>query len=264
MTQEESSHSDIVREQFTTQAAGFERHVLRPGTAHIMGWILDNLDLQPHFRALDVAAGTGLVARAIAPSVREVIASDATPAMLEQGRSQAGAEGLANITFEEGDAAQLPYADDSFDLVTCRLGIHHFWEPAKQVSEMARVCRPGGHVGIFDITTSDAPDVAARHNELERLRDPSHTTAFTLDGLRDLVAAPGLDIVRTSLSDAEQVLDSWMALTGTPDEARAVIGEAFEQELAGGPATGMQPFRRDGALMFHHFWAILIGKKAGE
>ena len=263
MTQEETDHSEIVRQQFSNQASGFERHVLQPGSAHIMDWILDNLELQSHFRALDVAAGTGLVARAIAPSVREVVASDATPAMLTEGRAQANSEGLSHLTFEEGDAAGLPYDDGSFDLVTCRLGVHHFLEPSRQVSEMVRVCRPGGTVGIFDITSSDEAEIATLHNELERLRDPSHTRAFTLDELGGLVEATGLNIVRTSLSDAEQILDNWMDLTDTPAEARATIIEAFERELSGGPATGMQVFRRDGALMFRHAWAILIAKKSG-
>ena len=263
MTQEEARHSEMVRQQFRTQATGFERHVLQPGSAHIMGWMLDNLELHPHFRALDVATGTGLVARAVAPLVREVVATDATPEMLAEARSQAGSEGLTNIAFEAGDAAQLPYEDGSFDLVTCRLGVHHFWEPSKQVDEMVRVCRPGGCVGIFDIISTDDDTVALLHNQLERLRDPSHTRALTFDESRDLVESAGLEVVRTSLSDAEQILENWMDLTGTPPEARATIREALDRELTGGPATGMQPFRREGALGFRHVWAILVGRKAG-
>jgi ubiquinone/menaquinone biosynthesis C-methylase UbiE len=264
MTQEETQHNQVVRQQFSAQAAGFERHVLRPGSAHIMDWIMENLELQPQFRVLDVASGTALVARAIAPHVQEVVASDATPEMLDEARTQASAEGLTNISFEEGDAALLPYADGSFDLVTCRLGIHHFLEPLRQAREMVRVCRPGGHVGIFDITSTDVEEVAALHNELERMRDPSHTRAFTLDELSNLVRACELELTHTSLSDAEQILENWMDLTGTPQEARVTISEAMERELAGGPATGMQPFRRDGALGFRHSWAIFIGKKAGS
>ena len=181
MTQEGTEHNRIVREQFSAQAAGFERHVLQPGSSHIMGWILDNLELQPHYRVLDVAAGTGLVARAVAPLVEEVVASDATPAMLDEARTQAAAEGLTNIAFDEGDAAHLPYADGSFDMVTCRLGVHHFLEPMRQAREMVRVCRPGGYVCIFDITSTDVAEAASLHNELERLRDSSHTRALSLD-----------------------------------------------------------------------------------
>ena len=262
MTQEGTEHNRIVREQFSAQAAGFERHVLQPGSSHIMGWILDNLELQPHYRVLDVAAGTGLVARAVAPLVQEVVASDATPAMLDEARTQAAAEGLTNIAFDEGDAAHLPYADGSFDMVTCRLGVHHFLEPMRQAREMVRVCRPGGYVCIFDITSTDVPEAASLHNELERLRDPSHTRALSLDELQDLVRECGLQLAHTSLSDAEQVLENWLDLTGTPSEARATIHEAMERELAGGAGTGMQPFRRDGALGFRHSWAILIGEKA--
>ena len=74
------------------------------------------LELDDSLSVLDVAAGTGLVAREIAPHVKTVVALDSTPEMLEQGRQQAATAGLANLEFEQGDAQRLPYPSDCFDL----------------------------------------------------------------------------------------------------------------------------------------------------
>ncbi|MDE2936175.1 MAG: methyltransferase domain-containing protein [Chloroflexota bacterium] len=255
------THDRNVRDQFTAQAVGFENHVRGPGMAHTVDWILQNLELKPDFSVLDVAAGTGIVARAVAPSVRKVVALDATPAMLEQGRAKAGIEGLTNVVFTEGDASRLPYGDGSFDLVVCRLAIHHFLEPTIQVREMARVCRRGGNVGLIDLTTSQSAEESLLHNQLERMRDPSHCRALSPDELRILLAGVGLELVCCSESSAEQDFEHWADLSEASAKARSVISDAFDRELSGGPATGMQPFRRDGKLMFSHAWCMLVGRK---
>jgi ubiquinone/menaquinone biosynthesis C-methylase UbiE len=257
----EGNHNDVVRQQFAVQASRFEPYVVSQGNRDVMSWILENLELQPNFAVLDVAAGTGLVGRKIAPYVRRVVALDATPAMLAQGRNHAEAEGLKNIIFEEGDAQHLPHGDASFDLVTCRIAIHHFQGPWEQAKEMARVCRPAGQVVIIDITTSENPEVASLHNTLERLRDPSHTRALTAGELRTLVEGSGLEIVRSSVFKSERTVEDWMDLTYTPPQSRQAIISQLEVELAGGPTTGMHPFLKDDQLMFWHSWVMLVGQR---
>ena len=257
----ERSHDELVQEQFSRQAAQWEAYLAAGGNEEVMAWIMGNLDLQPHFRVLDVASGTGLVARLMAPGVAAAVALDATPEMLAQGRQQSQAEGNSNVTFDHGDAANLPYPDNSFHLVACRLGMHHFENPRLQLQEMVRVCHPGGSVVFIDITTSDDSAAAATHNRLERLRDPSHTTAFTADGLLALVQAAGLEISLSDRFAAHRPLDDWMDLTATPAPARVAITEELQRELDGGPPTGMHPFQEAGQLMFRHIWIMLVAKK---
>ncbi len=259
---EDRTHDDLIRAHFSQQASLWDAYVTSGGNDDVLSWNISNLELHPDMRVLDVAAGTGLVARATAPRVADAVAVDVTPEMVAQGRRLAAAEGLSNFIFDEGDARSLPYDDASFEVVTCRLGMHQFEDPDRCLREMVRVCKSGGQVAIIDITTSDDPATAETHNRLERLRDPSHTNAPASSSLRKMTEGCGLTIVHTSYFDAQRNLDSWMDMTGTPPESRKVILEELQAELDGGPATGMYPYLDNGRFMFWHRWAMLVGRKA--
>ncbi len=258
---EENSHDELIREQFTLQAAGWDTYVQEGDNEEVLSWIIRNLELRPELRALDVAAGTGLVARALAPGVGEVAAVEVTPEMIVQGRKLAAAEGLTNVTFDEADARSLPYAAASFDLVASRLAMHHFEEPGQILREMVRVCESGGHIAIIDITTPEDAAAAASHNRLEQLRDPSHTRALPPSRLQEMVEESGLELTSVNYFDAKRDLESWLDFTETPAEARSVIISELEGQLEGGPDTGMLPSLEDGRLMFIHRWMMLVGRK---
>ena len=264
MTTERSSHTDIVREQFRIQSEQFEEQVSGGYNRDIPGWILDNLALTGQEDVLDVATGTGIMARDLAPRVAHVTGIDVTPEMLAQARRIAGEAGIANIAFDDGDAAALPYAEDRFDLVISRIAVHHFADPTVELGEMRRVCKPDGRVAIVDITALDDAALAATHNRLERLRDPSHTTAFAVSGLLALASRCGLRPVHTAETDAARDVEEWMELTAAPEAVRQEIRGALEAELAGGAPTGMQAFREDGRAKFVHHWAVVVCELAEE
>ena len=205
---------------------------------------------------LEVAAGTALFGRAIAPLVRAVIAIDITPEMLSEGKRVADASGRSNLLFQIGDATRLPFLDASFDAVISRLAVHHFDDPDAALSEMVRVCRPGGTVTVIDMVVVDESN-ADRFNDLERRRDQAHTRALTRTGLRDAVERAGLHVTHTS--SWENVLDGerWMEQTSTSADDAAVIRAAWDEELSGGAATGMAPRRRDGHIEFVHVWDLI-------
>src|SRR5205085_4476222 len=94
-------------------------------------------------RVLDSGTGSGALAFALAPHVREVVAVDLVPELLEQGRKRA--EGFPNVTFVEGDATKLAL-ECSFDLVCSLRTLHHIARPELAVAERARVTRTGGRV----------------------------------------------------------------------------------------------------------------------
>src|SRR5262249_17482018 len=125
---------------------------------HVGGDDLDQLvawaEGGPEKIALDVATGAGHTALALAPHYGRVVASDLTDRMLETAAAFLGAQGARNVEFRRADAEDLPFADASFDLVSCRIAPHHFDDVAKFVGEAARVLRPGG---IFLLEDSVAP-----------------------------------------------------------------------------------------------------------
>jgi demethylmenaquinone methyltransferase / 2-methoxy-6-polyprenyl-1,4-benzoquinol methylase len=111
----------------------------------------------PGSRVLDVAAGTGDMAFALAHRVAphgEVVGCDFAEEMLARARAKARAraDGL-HVRFEPADALALPYANDSFDAATSAFGVRNFGDLDAGLAQMARVVRPGGRVVVLEITT---------------------------------------------------------------------------------------------------------------
>jgi ubiquinone/menaquinone biosynthesis C-methylase UbiE len=98
------NHADRIKAAFKRQAGRFNNPRLTLAREEYLRWMTSALDPKPDWTVLDVAAGTGHLGRTLAPLVREVVALDATPAMLEKGREAAREAGLANISFREGAA----------------------------------------------------------------------------------------------------------------------------------------------------------------
>jgi ubiquinone/menaquinone biosynthesis C-methylase UbiE len=240
-------HSQAVERAFTRQAAAFEDPRFNRLFTTDSEWLFERLPLSADDLVLDVAAGTGHVARRLAPHVRVVVALDATRAMLEQGRAAGG----GNVIFVQGDAGALPFADDSFDVVVSRFAVHHFERPEAQVAEMRRCLRPKGRLAVADIVAD--PAAGETQDRLERLRDPSHTRLLTAG---ELVRLVGEDV---EARDVERPLEPWLAQTETPEEAAGEIRAALRAELEGGPPTGFRPRERDGVLHFTHSMASMIG-----
>jgi ubiquinone/menaquinone biosynthesis C-methylase UbiE len=253
-------HNDAVRREFTRQAQTFEDARLNTAFTSGLDWLVESFAPEPEHLVLDVSAGTGHVARALAPLARGVVAVDLTRAMLEEGKAQAA--GLDNVLFQEGDASALPYLDGSFDLVVTRFSLHHFENPELPLAEMARVCRPGGRVGVADMVADDDPPAAEGQDRLERLRDPSHTRMLTLDALGDLMERLGAPVLRSSSRQVVRPVQTWLDQARTDDAAALEITRELRAELAGGAATGLRPSLVDGELHFTQTWSVVVGVRA--
>ncbi len=105
----------------------------------------------PGMRVLDVAAGTGNVSIPAAERGAEVTASDLTPELLEAGRRRAEAQGL-ELEWVQTDAEQLPFDDGYFDVVMSSIGVMFAPHHQDAADELARVCRPGGTIGLLSWT----------------------------------------------------------------------------------------------------------------
>ncbi len=113
--------------------------------------LADATDLRAGSRVLDVATGSGNAAIAAARLGCQVTGADYVPALLERGRERAAAERL-DIDFADGDTEALPFEDASFDGVLSVYGAMFAPDHAKSAAEIARVCRPGGRIGLVSWT----------------------------------------------------------------------------------------------------------------
>lgn len=125
---------------------------IAPNFLSMAAHLVNTTDIESNQRVLDVACGTGNVAITAARRGAEVTGVDITPAMLEDARENATIAGIDAIEWEEGDAADLPFDDDAFDVALSCVG-HMFAEPPEAAAaELLRVTRPGGHVAFTSWT----------------------------------------------------------------------------------------------------------------
>jgi 2-polyprenyl-3-methyl-5-hydroxy-6-metoxy-1,4-benzoquinol methylase len=257
------SHNEIVRESFTTQATAFAANPWVSDEQRIAR-LVSAARLTGTERVLDIATGPGYIAEAFANKSREVLGMDLTEAMLDIARARTEEHGVKNISFRVGDAQNLPFDEGEFDVVVCRLALHHVQQPAKVVNAMARVCRRDGMVLVEDIYGSEHSARAAYQDSWEILRDPSHVRALPLSELLHIFRDAGLET--ESVSTADDLcpeVERWMATIKVPAERAAEIRSLLEDDLLH-DLSGTRPFRNAaGQLFFHARTVILSGRKTG-
>ncbi|MGN8027905.1 class I SAM-dependent methyltransferase [Microbacterium sp. 22242] len=106
-------------------------------------------------RILDLGAGTASSSASLAGSGADVVAADFSPGMLEEGRRRHGH--LANLSFVQADAMDLPFGDAEFDAVTMSYSLRNVQEPKKALAELFRVTKPGGRIVVNEFSTPPAP-----------------------------------------------------------------------------------------------------------
>lgn len=251
MAEAENEVKENVRKQFGRSAA-----LYASSDVHAKGESLDVLlELarpEPTWRALDVATGAGHTAMAFAPRVREVIAADYTPAMLEETAKLAAARGAANVRTRLADAESLPFEHGSFDLVLCRLAFHHFPHPDRAAAEFARVAAPGGRLGFADNIVVEDEEAAAVYNEFERIRDPSHVRVHSLAELRGLFESVGFAVGESRTLSKEFEFEPWADRQHATAEAKARLLEILDR-LPPALEGHLRP-RRDGGRVFFTLW----------
>ena len=192
---------------------------------------------------LDVACGAAHVAEELAPHVRQVVGLDLTPDLLRLGADRLQQAGVTNVLLQEGNAADLPFLDQSFDLVLCRSALHHFRNPTDMVREMARVCRAGGRVVVSDMV---APSTYVREafDDVHRHLDPSHVGVLLGDEMVELLATEVGPVSFAELSGPfELPLDD--IFSDVSD--RPWVSAALTAEVDGGPPSGFLPDRDAGS-----------------
>jgi SAM-dependent methyltransferase len=143
-------------------------------------------------KALDVATGGGHVARRLRAAGCEVVTLDPSPGMQ--------ADVLA-------PAEHIPFDDGAFDVVVTRIAPHHFEDIRTAVAELERV---SNRLVVIEDTLYSSE----RHEQAEKLRDPTHVRSYTEDEWRELLTEAGLEVEQVECFEKEHALEDWLARTG--------------------------------------------------
>ncbi len=248
----------LVQEQFGANA---EKYV--GSKVHAKGASLNRLielvNPQPTWKALDVATGAGHTALTFAPFVVEVIATDITPEMLEQTAKLAAERQIKNLKTQYADAEDLPFEAHSFDLVTCRIAPHHFPDIAQFVQEAARVLKAGGILAVVDnvVPAGAAGDTI---NAFEKLRDPSHGRCLSLPQWTTTFQAAHFQV--THVETLIKTMDfEWWARRMTNDEEIIDRLRHILHSVTAEARQYLQPGLEDGKEIFHLQEGLIIGQR---
>ena len=210
------------KSQFGKNAANYATSTVHAKGASL-GRIVEMLEPQLGWRALDIATAAGHTAFALAPHVSSVVATDVTPEMLEVAEAMAAERDINNVTFAEADAHSLGFDDASFDLVTCRIAPHHFSDPAQFVREAARVLRSGAMFGLVDNLAPEDTHAAVWCDNFERRRDLSHVRCLPASKWAELIEAAGLELVGFETMGKKMMFEPWADNMSVPDDVRGQL-----------------------------------------
>lgn len=143
---------------------------------------------------LDIATGGGHTANGFAPFVNKVTAFDLTAEMLVAAERFIRGNGHQNVEFVQGDAEDLPFSAQSFDIVTCRIAPHHFPNVNKFVNEVFRVLKSGGQFLLDDNVVPEDDEFDEFYNKIERKRDHSHFRAWKKSEWLRMLELAGFEI----------------------------------------------------------------------
>ena len=237
----------LILDQFTKQAVPFSEMPAHSND-EANRLLIDMAQIGPEDAVLDVACGPGLVACALAPFARHVTGLDLTPAMIEQARKKQQTMGLSNLAWLVGDAVPLPFPDAAFSVVVTRFSFHHFLDPKAVLAEMVRVSAPGGRIAVIDVFTS-SPEQAEAYNRVEKLRDPSHVRALSLEELTGLCHDAGVREVKTGFYKLDMPLEALLARSFPEPGDADRIRQTFADDI-GVNRLGVGARRTDGGIHF--------------
>jgi ubiquinone/menaquinone biosynthesis C-methylase UbiE len=254
------THAAAIADQFTRQATLFATAPALHDRA-ALDLLVEAARPLGSDLALDVACGPGSVVLAFAGRVRRAVGLDATEAMLGEARRAAAKSGAVNVEWHRGDVYGLPFAEGSFDIVSCRFAFHHLEEPARAFAEMVRVARSGARIVLCDAVVCDDPAQAAAFNRMERFRDPSTVEFRPLAFLTGLFATAGLPAPEARFYQLPVERERLIARSFPSGEDRAGLRAMLDAAVDGDPMGARA--RRDGDTMWFEYSAAVLAAVKG-
>ena len=255
-----NEHIEKITREFTKQAEFFNEYQKFFTKDEFTSFAVENMQLSGDDNVLEIAAGTCGFGRSVAPFVRYITEFDVTKAMLEVGKKEAESQNLYNLSFVTGIAENLPFLDNSFDVVMSRLAFHHFKEPKVVFEQMTRVVKSDGKIVVLDMEAREE-NLRKTADYYETLRDTSHTRCLSKEEFADLGNDFCFLLHFCKTIEAPVKLRAWLDLTKTPEPVQTDIINAMHTEINGGEKTGFEPYIKDEEIYFNHKWMLCIFKK---
>lgn len=228
--------------------------------------LLNFAKLPADLRILDIGTGIGLLPILLAEDgAKQLVGIDISPEMLELAeymRLSRGNEAAARVTFRLAPAHALPFREESFDAVTCRLVLNHVRRPERIIKEIVRVLRPGGILILAEGLGADNPVKRATQNAIEGRRNNAHVTARGVEQYNKLVTDAGLHIEAKEVVSFDRELDEWLAIYLSDKADAAVVREMIEAGLET-DAAGINARRQNNTLIFDQRIYYLRAVKPG-
>lgn len=163
----------------------------------VLGRLCELTHPRKDWNVLDIATGTGHTAFAFAPYVHHVIGLDLTPEMLNEAEMLKQKNGLSNVDFRVGNAHQLSFSDNQFDLITCRRSTHHFSHINVALKETFRVLKPNVILAIDDRISPENDFLDKTMNSLDKLHDNSHVREYRHSEWMKMLINAKFEVIQT-------------------------------------------------------------------
>jgi SAM-dependent methyltransferase len=168
--------------------------------------------------------------------------------------------GVTHVTCCQSDAEHLPFATSSFDAIVCRIAAHHFPLVSAFVTESARVLKIGATLALADNMTSGEAKIAQFFNTFEKLRDPSHHWAYSLEDWQTFFFTAGLTVTHCEVFEKELDFDDWASRAGVAGDDLTRL-RALLLQCPDRVGEWLKPRQIGSRLLFTLTEGIVIGHK---
>lgn len=231
-------NKEKIKKQFGQRAEHYvASHIHRKGDD--LQILIDMAQLEGNETLLDVATGGGHTANAFAPFVQRVTALDLTREMLIAAKKFIKENEHSNVVFVEGDAEKMPFVDNCFHIVTCRIAPHHFSNVEMFIREVFRVLKPNGQFLLNDNVAPEDNDLDHFYNTFEKMRDESHERAWKKSEWINMLEVNGFEVEAYKRYNKKFGFSDWCNRMNLDNEKISVL----QNYMKNGSSNALEKFR---------------------
>ncbi|PDY47009.1 class I SAM-dependent methyltransferase [Bacillus pseudomycoides] len=220
------SNEELVKTQFGSNAEKYVNSQIHAKGSDLQ-YVVQQVKNRKNIRLLDIATGGGHVANLLAPIFKEVVALDLTEKMLEKAKAFIQTNGHENVSFVVGNAEDLPFSNQSFDTIICRIAAHHFSNPSQFIFEVHRKLEENGLFILIDNVSPENLEYDTFYNFIEKKRDPSHRRALRKTEWISLLEKQGLQMQSCFTFEKQFNFDWWCNMMDVPSPTRSKLTDCM-------------------------------------